>query len=337
MTRQTLDHFRKALSLRQDALLEVLRQNNSYATIQIDQAIKRDGLLLLDEVKETLEHIDQGDFGQCAECDGEVETDRLELDFTTCVCLDHYSDAQKRSLEHDLELASKVQRNLLPTAPPDLLGLQIAAHTQPARIVGGDYYDFYDCPTGAHGVVIADVMGKGLAASMIMSNLQASLRILGPEYDTPDALAARLNELFRHNLKLIRFISMCVVTLDPEVGLLRYCNAGHNPPLLWEAASGTIHWLRPTGPALGLVPAADFSTGTAPFTSGDLLLLYTDGLVEARSTAGEEFGEQRLAMHVEAHAHREADDFLAHLRDTLDRFAGGASLDDRTILVIRAA
>ncbi len=336
MNASILDHFRKALSLRREALIEVVRQEGSYATAEIEHAIQREGLLLLDEVDHALQRIDQGDFGQCTACDGEVEPERLGLDFTTRVCLDHYSDAQKRSLEHDLELAARVQRSLLPAVVPDVPGLQIAAHTQPARIVGGDYYDFYTCPDGAQGVVIADVMGKGLPASMLMSNLQASLRILGPEYAAPDALAARLNALFRHNLKLIRFISMCVVAFDPVMRLVRYCNAGHHPPLWWDAATGTIHWLRPTGPALGLVPSSPFSTGAVTFPTGALLLLYTDGLVEARNSSGQEYGEQRLARFVEAHAHGTAEEVLARLQEALDRFVAGASLDDKTMVVIKS-
>jgi serine phosphatase RsbU (regulator of sigma subunit) len=212
--------------------------------------------------------------------------------------------------------------------------MEIAAYTEPARVVGGDYFDFFSYPDEAQGIVVADVMGKGLSASMLMSNLQASLRILGPEHPNPDTLAARLNELFRNNLKLISFISVFLARIDAEARLVRYCNAGHNPAIWWEAASGTIHWLKPTGPAIGLTKSAKFKSKELQCGTGDLLLLYTDGLVEARNIRDEEFGKESVATYVKENYQQPANLFLTGLRETAKQFAGKFD-DDMTLMVIK--
>jgi sigma-B regulation protein RsbU (phosphoserine phosphatase) len=263
-----------------------------------------------------------------------AEPERLALDFTTSVCLDHYTADQRRALEDDLELAARVQQQLFPCCVPALPGVQVAAHAHPARILSGDYYDFFFLGEQVQGMVIADVMGKGVAAAMLMASLQASLRILGPEAAALDALAARLNALFRDTVKLIRFITLCLVALDAETGVLRYVNAGHNPPLLWDAARRTVRWLKPTGPALGLLPSPTYRTEAVQLHPGDVVVLYTDGLVEARDAAGEGFGEERLADYVRRHTDAPADRLLAGLRQAAARFAGGHLHDDVALLVV---
>ena len=126
---------------------------------------------VISQLDDALKRINTGNFGKCEECsdNSDVEIERLEMDYTTCVCISHYSERQIRALERDLELAARVQKQLLPRCVPALSGIEIAAHTEPAHIVSGDYYDFLLCPDGSQGVVVADVMGKGLAASMLMS------------------------------------------------------------------------------------------------------------------------------------------------------------------------
>lgn len=334
MNNITLERFRHALTKHRDTLLEWISTDSHHKYVHLGGANSKDVFQVISELKDALERIDSGEFGQCKECNGEVAPERLELDFTTCVCLDHYSEDQIHALENDLELAAKVQRQLLPGYIPSLPGIQIAVHAEPARIVGGDYYDFFQYNSGsAQCIALADVMGKGLPASILMSNLQASLRILGPEHDELHALAARLNELFRYNLTLIRFISIFLAKIDVESGTLSYCNAGHNPPLWWQAASRSIKWLKPTGPAIGLTHDPEYTSKTLRLGSGDLILLYTDGLIEARNPNGEEFGEHRLASYIEVHINESAEDLLAGLRKAAASFAGGFQ-DDVTMLVL---
>jgi len=259
--------------------LDWLNLDSTHQNDNLGNGDLKDVLKVVTDIKNTLERIDKGTFGLCNECDGKVEKNLLELDHTTQVCLDHYSESQRRALENDLELAAKVQKQLLPCCIPSHPRLQIAVHTVSARIVSGDYYDFFVSKNGLQGLVLADVMGKGLPASMLMSNLQASLRILGPRYEELHPLVVRLNELFRNNLKLIRFISIFLAMIDPDKGILKYCNAGHHPAIWLEAESGSIRLLRPTGPAIGLIKNPEFTSEEIPFRSGDLFVPFPSSII----------------------------------------------------------
>jgi serine phosphatase RsbU (regulator of sigma subunit) len=335
MKKEILSKFRLSLSERRDKLSEWIKSDKEQKETCLSECSVQEVEEVVAEHDEAIDRIDSGKFGECMECDEGVEIERLEMDFTTSVCLAHYSESQKRLLEKDLELAAKVQQQLLPHAVPVLPGIRIAAYTETAQVVGGDYFDFFPYPDGCQGVTIADVMGKGLSASMLMSNIQASLRILGPEFPQLDALAKRLNELFLHNIKLVSFISMFLMRIDAGSGMVNYCNAGHNPAILWEAASKTIHWLKPTGPAIGLTKHASFRSKDINFCKGDLLLLYTDGLIEARNSKDEEFGKERLERYVKKNVHLSADAFLIELRESAKDFAGEFH-DDVTLVVIKS-
>ena len=331
MEQEDLARFSDVLNLRRSALAELLRNPASFATAGPTEV----ALTLLSELDSALERINSGKFGTCSECDEGVGLDHIELDFTTCVCLGHYSDAQIEALEKDLELAARVQKNLLPSEVPMVRGLDVAAHLEPASFVGGDYFDFFKSAKGDAGFIIADVMGKGMAASMLMSNLQASIRILGPEYDEPHLLANRLNQLFLFNVRLIRFISMFLAYYCEASRKILYTNAGHHPPVFRRSSNANVSFLNPTGPALGLVPSTEYRTAEVNVESGDLLLLYTDGLVEARSPSGEEYGEDRLAAFIETNGEKSAHEVLNGLRETVSTFSNGLWTDDVAILTIK--
>ena len=212
-------------------------------------------LQVLDTV---IEKTDDQTLGLCLVCHDYIEPSRLEMDYTCCVCLDHLSPAEQDRLEFDLELSSKVQQALLPQQAPDIPGLEVAAFSRPAHIVGGDYFDFFRFRDEAHGLVIGDVAGKGMSASLLMASLQASLRTLAPDYDSPAEVVRRLNLLFCHNIQLTKFVTLFLARFDPQTRRLTYCNAGHNPPLLVRARSNgqePLTWLLPTGAAIGLAPA----------------------------------------------------------------------------------
>jgi sigma-B regulation protein RsbU (phosphoserine phosphatase) len=294
-----------------------------------------DGLPALGEIDHALERIEDGTLGMCTVCHERVDDSRLELDFTASVCLEHYSDDQRRLLERDLELAAQVQQYLFPVGAPPMRSTRIAAHAQPAHIVSGDYFDYFRFRENMQGVAIADVMGKGLAASLLMANLQASLRILGPEHDRLDALALRLNGLFQHNLRLIRFISLVLLAVDEEAGVLEYVNAGHNAPLLFDAASSDISRLPPSGPALGIMPDPAFATRRVDFRPGDVAVLFTDGVVEARDAGGQQFGETGVADYLARHHEESADAIALGLRNAVASFADGRLEDDRSLLVLK--
>ncbi len=334
MDNNELERFRSTLQTHRDALLEWLDSDSPNKEMHLTGSSNRDVRQLITELKTALERVGSGEFGKCEQCDGEVETDRLLVDFTQCLCLEHYSKEQLRKLEAELELVSQVQKDLLPCKVPTLPGIEIAAHTEPAGIVGGDYYDFYKCQSGAQGLVIADVMNKGLPASMLMSNLQASLRILGPQVKGIDVLAKRLNAFFVHNLNLIRFISIFLAAIDIKTKTLKYCNAGHHPPLWWQSETESVQWLCPTGPALGLTHDPRYTSESVGFNSGDLFVFYTDGLVEAQNQSGQTFDEKRLAVYVRNNLHKTADQLLNGIHQTAKEFAGRFH-DDVTLVVLK--
>jgi sigma-B regulation protein RsbU (phosphoserine phosphatase) len=176
-------------------------------------------------------------------------------------------------------------------------------------------------------------MGKGLPASMLMASLQASLRILGPENHSPAAVAERLNALFCHNIHLIKFITLFIGSFDPATHALKYCNAGHNPPLLVRR-HGEIHWLQPTGAAIGLAESFSFKMETVVLSLGDILVFYTDGVTEAVNAAHEEFGENRLAELVRQKACLNPKDLLKELRLALHEFTDGRGFNDDLTIVV---
>ncbi len=253
-----------------------------------------------------LEKADDHTLGLCEVCHDYVEPSRLEMDYTACVCLEHLADEERRRLESDLELSQKVQQALLPQQVPDIPGLELAAFSQPARIVGGDYFDFLHFRDNTHGLVIADVVDKGMAASLLMASLQASLRILVAESDSPAKVVERLNSLFIHNIHLTQFVTLFLGRYDHTTRTLHYCNAGHNPPLLYRESSKRSR-VGVTGCSRQEPPSVwwkSLSSAIMPsrLMPDDTLLLYTDGVTEARNLQGAEFRPQGLMDFVQQHA-----------------------------------
>jgi len=278
--------------------------------------------------------------GICTVCNDYVESSRLEVDYTASVCIDHYTDEQRRRLEKELELSKRVQQALLPQSIPDIPGLEVAAFSQPARIVGGDYFDFFQFADGSSGFVIADVMGKGVAASLLMASLQASLRILVTQEVAPSEVVKRLNHLFVHNINLTKFVTLFLARHDKEANVLHYCNAGHNPPLHFTGTQNgkppTMKLVNSTSPAIGLVEEFRCDSSEIKLSAGDRLLLYTDGVTEANNRAEDEFGVERLAEVASQNSGSSPADLIAAIRRALrDHTNGQPPEDDTTILAVR--
>lgn len=341
MDKKFLNKIRNLLQRHKDSLVEWFKNGSSpknlYFGLDEDQVARSSkNLEMISKIDHALDQVENGTFGKCELCSGEVEEERLILDFTTCVCLDHYTPEQLRELEQDLEMAAKVQRHLLPSGLPALGGVEMAVMARPAGAVGGDYYDFFRYKEQCQGFAIADVMGKGVQAGMLMANLQASLRIMGPEYSELPQLATRLNKLFRFNLRQIRFITMFLAGFDPDTREMHYINAGHHPPLLWNAISNTHRWLKPTGPAIGLVPEASYKSETLKFEAGDMLVMYTDGLVEARNGDKKEFGQDGLVQYTSYNYTKPPETFVNGLLSEIETF-GAKIRDDLTLMVLKMA
>jgi sigma-B regulation protein RsbU (phosphoserine phosphatase) len=295
-----------------------------------EQAVQ-DRLRTLDTA---LQKADEKTLGVCDVCHDYIETSRLEMDYTASVCIEHLTGKERSLLENDLELSQKVQRALLPHNAPEIRGLEVAAFSQPARIVGGDYFDFVRMKDGSHAIVIADVMGKGMPASMLMASLQASLRIIAPESTEPADVVARLNHLFNHNIRLTKFVTLFLARYDENTRVLTYCNAGHNPPLV-HRANGAIEALLPTGAAIGLIEQTGFSQATITLHRGDRVVLYTDGVVESMNSEEKLFGQERLERFLHENSGTSARNMIGSLREQLQKFSGKPNpVDDTTVIAV---
>lgn len=335
MDTKVLQRFREQLDSQRHNLLDWLKGTSpEKKRINFGPLSEKDVQFRIDTFDEALAKADQNRLGLCDVCHDFIETDRLEMDFTARVCLEHYSEEQKRRLEQELELSHKVHNALLPKEPPKIPGMEVAAFSRPAELVGGDYFDFFTFRDGSYGFAIADVMGKGLPASMLMASLQASLRILVHENNSPAQVLGRLNSLFSHNVHLIRFITIVLGRYDPKTGNLLYANAGHNPPFLFRGGTDrSIIKLKPTGAAIGLTESSTFGEAQVQLLKGDSLLLYTDGATEAGDPGIDEFGEKRLEEWMVKHAQLSPKALIPELWGALRTFARSNSLRDDLTLI----
>lgn len=285
-------------------------------------------------IDESLEKIKEGTLGICKICHEAVESQLLQMDYTTAVCLGHYSDAELRQLESELELSQVVQRGLLPKEVPSIEGMNIAAFSRPAQIVGGDYFDFVDFKDGTHGLVMADVSGHGVSAGMFMSSLQTAFHTLVPEADSPLSVLERINRLYIHNINFTTFVTTFLAKYDPRTRILSYANAGHNSAFLYRMATDEEFWLRPTGPAIGLMEKFSIYKEDVKLESGDILLLYTDGITEAINHQGMLWGEDRLADIIRQNVDNSAEQLIQKILKALREHTNGNQLADDVTLVI---
>jgi len=287
-------------------------------------------------IESTLEKMEDGTLGVCVVCHGYVDVQLLEMDYTAAVCLDHYSEEERRRLESELELSQVVQRALLPQRVPNIRGVELAAFSRPSEIIGGDYFDFFQFRDGTHGLVIADVSGHGVAAGMLMSSLQTAIRTMAPDTDSPAEILERINRFYIHNIHFTTFVTIFLARFDPVALTLAYVNAGHNPPAVRRRERAEITWLKPTGPAVGIAEEFHPRMETIGFSGGDSLLLYTDGVTEVLNFSNEQFGQERLAELVHQHADRTAPDLLQSIRQAVSAFGGDRPLaDDMTMVALR--
>jgi sigma-B regulation protein RsbU (phosphoserine phosphatase) len=251
--------------------------------------------------------------------------------------IDEGRAARRRDHKRDREQeeARLIQRALLPTALPQLRGLELATAWQPADGVGGDCYDVLTSGP-LLGIAIADVAGKGLPAALLMSNLQAAVRAFAQNAAEPAVLCGNLNRLLCRHMVSGRFVTFCFTWFDADRHTIHYANAGHNPPLLVRA-NGSVERLCDGGTVLGVLPEASYQQSSLAFNPGDRLLFYTDGITEARSPAGEEFGEDRLARVAAESDGLAAEALKDRILDRLKTFTGGAFDDDSTLIVVAAS
>jgi sigma-B regulation protein RsbU (phosphoserine phosphatase) len=241
------------------------------------------------------------------------------------------------SMKRDIEIAREIQRWLVPRVPPEVAGVDMAFATRPAKMVAGDYYDaFRRALDGPLLIAVADVAGKSVPAAMLMATFQASLRALAGSRGSLSDLVAGLNrQACSNNMNGRRFTTAFLAELDPVTGTLNYLCAGHNPPML-KHQDGTIERLKSESIPLGIEINEKYETGRTVLERGDVLIIYTDGVTEARDEDGKEFGEARLLALAGQPLEDRAAMTLSTIMRKLDEFVGGAPQhDDITCLVVR--
>ncbi|MBI1750753.1 MAG: PP2C family protein-serine/threonine phosphatase [Acidobacteria bacterium] len=248
------------------------------------------------------------------------------------------------TMKRDLEIAREIQRWLVPARPPEVPGADIAFATRPANTVAGDYYDVFFRAPGAAApdekrllLVVADVAGKSVPAALLMATFQASLQTLSAARTSLEELVAGLNRYAcAHSLGGLRFTTAFIAELDPATRSLSYICAGHNAPVL-RRVTGSIERLDAGGLPLGIESATPYESGCAQLARGDLLVIFTDGLIEAINEKDEEYGEARLLEILDTVPGESAAETQRFIMQSVDAFVGATRQhDDITCLILRA-
>jgi phosphoserine phosphatase RsbU/P len=242
---------------------------------------------------------------------------------------------QRDDLLKDLELAGQVQRLFLPVGKPAIAGLEVAGMMQPAKVVGGDYYDYI--PIDAHKIqlVIADVAGKGVPAALLMSATAAAMQLEANHDRNMLGQVERLNAGIHAMSDDERYVTLLVAEIDTEQRMMRYVNCGHNPALLFRASASTVTRLNASCPPIGLSPEEICELASAELMPGDMVVFYTDGVTEAANRLGEEFGLERLSEVVRRGSSLSAEELMSDIYHSTADFCGENFNDDVTILVVK--
>ncbi len=248
----------------------------------------------------------------------------------------------RNKLEFDLRLASSIQRYLLPENLPQTDSLEFAVKYLPQQLIGGDFYDFFKLPHGKIGVVIGDVSGKGIPAAILMALCQTKLRYIAMSGKSPAQTLCLLNSEMVHAMRSDMFITIIYLVIDPKSGEAKFARAGHEPPLLARADSDeAAQPLKSSGMALGMVSEELFDEvmedASFKMNSGDVLVLYTDGLTEAANPEGGEFTAKKLAQTISTLRSRNANDLNDEIIKSVESFMGPGNKygDDLTLLTVK--
>lgn len=255
----------------------------------------------------------------------------------------HQKVVYERSLAHqktqtELEFARRIQTGFLPDILPEIPGWQLAASLEPAREMSGDFYDVIPLPSGKLGLLVADVADKGVGPALYMALSRTLLRTFATQFESEPGLVFEFtNERLLQDALESMFVTVFYAILDPQAATLTYANAGHNPPLVLRAKDiSNPELLSRTGTALGVMEGQTWESKTIPLASGDLLILYTDGVTEAQDTENTLFGEESLLDAVRARAGEMVGEIHAAILESIRAFVGGApQFDDITLMTIK--
>ena len=242
---------------------------------------------------------------------------------------------EKQKIQEELLLAREIQTNLLPKDPPKSDVFDIAGHNIPSKEVGGDYYDYFILDNGHIGIAIGDISGKGVPASLLMSNLQAALRISSLDSHEPHVVLSRVNKHITKTTSPEKFATFFYGVFDPGTKTFTYTNAGHNYPILLRK-NGKIELLKQGGLIIGVMEHAEYSSASVELGKGDALVLYTDGVTEAMDIFNNEFGEERLINLLKETEKMSARGIINTILERISSFTQGSMFsDDLTLIVMK--
>ena len=288
---------------------------------------------LLGEVDQALASLDAGTFGLCDVCHGTIEPDRIADDPLIRTCLDCLSEPQRRALERDLDLAGRVQRLLLPPCTIRSNGWEAAYLYQPAGAASGDYVDLVPLDSGDLVFVVGDVSGKGLAASLLMTHLHATVRSLVSLRLPFDELLARTNRMFYQSVGANQYATLLVGQAERDGGVT-LANAGHCPPVV--LGNGRAAIVPPTSVPIGLFADAPFPVERITLAPGETLIAYTDGVSESLDPSGREYGAERLIVSAARQMELAPSAIVDGCLADVERFRSGAERrDDVTLFALR--
>jgi len=290
------------------------------------------------------QHVKEGNFGYRIPVRGDDQLADLSASFNTMT--ENLGRLlivakEKERLQSELEIAREVQAQLFPKGAPPNRTLKLSAVCQPARAVSGDYYDYMSISEGALAFAIGDVAGKGISAALLMASIQSSMRTqlsaangARPDHFSTGSLVATLNRQLYANTSPEKYATFYFALYDETRQELTYTNAGHLPPFLMR--NGGFERLEPTGTVVGAFPSAKYGEETVRLESGDILVAYTDGIVEPENTYGEMFGEERFQDVLGKYARADSPEMMAHVMEAVVQWTGSSELqDDMTMLVAR--
>jgi len=288
---------------------------------------------LMREIDEAIDRLSAGTYGFCETCGDRIEPERLETDPLVRFCIDHLTPAEAQALQQDLELAARVQQQLLP--PPRLAdaGWEMAYDYEPFGKVGGDYCDVIRRPsTRALVFMVGDISGKGVAASMLMAHLHASMRTLHDLGLPLPQVMERANNVLCDSTAVNHYATLVAGHLFAD-GAVDLCNAGHCSPLV--SRKGRVTEIDSAGLPLGMFHLCQYPVSRLALDPGDLLVLYTDGVTEATNASNEQYGTDRLAQVVARHSREAAADVAQACLNDVRAFRLGSRTDDVTVMAIR--
>ena len=250
------------------------------------------------------------------------------------------NEVERKMLDHELAIAEELQANLLPRKVPQLPGYDVSAYYRPSREVGGDYYDFIEIDADHLGILVADVSGKGIPGSIVMTETRALVKSEAVRTLSPAETLIRVNRVLYNDIKRGMFVTVFYMILSLQRGILSSVSAGHNPMVLWRKASNTCHLVNPNGLALGIDKGPLFEKTLKEqkiqLFKGDRFVLYTDGVIESMNSAHEQFGQNRFYLRTKQLADKSSSEFLSLLVSEVEAHQGGAPQhDDITIVTGR--